>query len=118
MTVKQQIAEKKKEAESYQDQGCYNAAYAYGYAAGAHWVFEHIFDAVLQKLPTMEEADFSTVFCQCGDEILSQDEAALNHLADAFELMDVAVVTGYYDPEDDERNDEVDALTGYHYLAL
>ena len=33
--VRKAIEDKEREANSYEDQGCYNAAYCYGYAAGA-----------------------------------------------------------------------------------
>ena len=33
--IRKAIEDKEREANSYEDQGCYNAAYCYGYAAGA-----------------------------------------------------------------------------------
>ena len=33
--VRKAIEDKEREANSYEDQECYNAAYCYGYAAGA-----------------------------------------------------------------------------------
>lgn len=33
--IRKAIEDKEREANSYKDQGCYNAAYCYGYAAGA-----------------------------------------------------------------------------------
>lgn len=35
--VRKAIENKKREADSYEDQGCYNAAYCHGYAAGASY---------------------------------------------------------------------------------
>lgn len=118
MGLQNQIEAKKKEAANYQDQSCYNAAYCYGYAAGAEWVLKNILDAVAQRLPDMENAKFSDVFCTDNHyEILSKDEGAINHLADAFEAMGLDVVTGFYDPDEDKRNGEEDALTGFYYLT-
>ena len=117
--VQNQIDAKKKEAEGCQDQGCYNAAYCYGYVAGAEWMLENIFDAVAQKLPDMEDSKAPDVFCTNNhDEIMSKNESAINHLADAFEAMGLDVVTGYYDPGVDKRNGEEDALTGFYYLTM
>ena len=115
----QEILKKEKEAEAYQDQSSYNAAYCYGYVAGAKWVCEHLFAAFLDRLPDVETATADQLFCQNGEEILSRNEAALNHLADAFEESgQTDVVTGYYDPAEDEESGNVDGLTGYHYLTL
>ena len=115
----QEIEQKKKEAEAYQDQSCYNAAYCYGFVDGANWVNEHMLSAFLERLPRIEDATENTVFCQNGEEILSRNEAAINHLADAFEAIGLTdVVTGYYDPDEDKNDDMVDSLTGYYYLSI
>lgn len=98
-----------------------DAARARGYVDGINWAIEHIFDVVAHSLPTLENALEGSVFFKSdalGEEILSADEAALNHLADVFEAMGIDVVTGYYDPEEDKRCGEVDALTGYYYLSV
>ena len=59
-----------------------------------------------------------------GDEILCKTESAADALADMFEGLyaasneDVLVNTGYYDPEEDERNGEVDRYTGWWYVYV
>ena len=50
----QEILKKEKEAEAYQDQSSYNAAYCYGYVAGAKWVCEHLLAACLDRLRDVE----------------------------------------------------------------
>lgn len=59
-----------------------------------------------------------------GDEILCKTESAADALADMFECLyraqdeDILVNTGYYDPEEDKRNNEVDRLTGWWYVNI
>ena len=53
-------------------------------------------------------------------EILSRDESKINLLANLFDFMygEGTVKTGYYNPEEDERNGEVDEFTGLYYLSI
>ena len=53
-----------------------------------------------------------------GDEILCETEEEAETLANFFDqLFGMGTVsTGYYDPEEDERNGEVDCHTGYYYV--
>lgn len=59
-----------------------------------------------------------------GDEILCRTESAANTIADMFMTLyhgqreDVTINTGYYDPEEDERNHEVDRHTGWWYINM
>lgn len=59
-----------------------------------------------------------------GYEILCKTEDGANALADMFETLyathdeDVLVNTGYYDPEEDARNNEVDRYTGWWYVNI
>lgn len=59
-----------------------------------------------------------------GDEILCKTESAADAMADmiwclyASQDEDVLVNTGYYDPEEDERNNEVDRYTGWWYVNI
>jgi hypothetical protein len=59
-----------------------------------------------------------------GDEILCKTESADDALADMFETLYVAqgeeilINTGYYDPVEDERNNEVDGFTGWWYVNI
>lgn len=52
--------------------------------------------------------------------ILSTNENAIETLADLFDqLYGTSIcITGYYDPVEDERNNEVDAYTGMYYLLI
>lgn len=53
------IAEKKAEAQSYQDQSCYNAAYCYGYVAGAEEATKEaivdVFHIITSRLSAVDE---------------------------------------------------------------
>ena len=55
-----------------------------------------------------------------GTEILSTEESEVEALANLFDqLYGVGTVnTGYYDPEEDKRNNEVDAYTGLYYVTI
>ena len=59
-----------------------------------------------------------------GSEILCRTECAANALADLLLQLygsqgeDVTVVTGYYDPAEDERNGEQDRYTGWWYVSI
>jgi hypothetical protein len=59
-----------------------------------------------------------------GDEIFCKTESAANAIADMLECLyraqgeDVLINTGYYDPDEDERNNEVDRYTGWWYVNI
>lgn len=55
-----------------------------------------------------------------GTEILSADESEIEALANFFDQLygEGTVNTGYYDPVEDERNNEVDAYTGLYYVTI
>lgn len=59
-----------------------------------------------------------------GLEILCKTESAADAISDLLRQLyqaqgeDVTVVTGYYDPEEDERNDEQDRYTGWWYVYV
>lgn len=55
-----------------------------------------------------------------GDEILCETEQLAENIADLFDAMlgYPDMKTGYYDPEEDARNNEVDDHTGYYYATL
>ena len=59
-----------------------------------------------------------------GSEILCRTESAANAIADLLWQLykaqgeDVTVVTGHYDPDEDERNDEQDRYTGWWYVYI
>lgn len=79
--------------------------------------FNDMIDA-LQKLCI--ESDNEPKFWTDGEKILSKDKAALNGIADMIDqLADYGICcTGYYDPEEDKRNDCIDEYTGYYWLEL
>ena len=53
------------------------------------------------------------------NEILTKNEDTAEKIADLLEAMGFEEVnTGYYDSDEDERNDEVDELTGYYYVSF
>ena len=52
-----------------------------------------------------------------ADEILG-GEAEINRMADILSEQGEDVCTGYYDPVEDKKNDEVDRYTGYWYLEM
>lgn len=59
------------------------------------------------------------MFCQNGDEILAANEDALAAIETVFiEIGYMDIATGYYDPDADKRNCEIDKNTGYWYLTI
>ena len=53
-----------------------------------------------------------------GDELLCNSEDLAELVADEIEeFFNVQCNTGYYDPEEDERNNEVDDRTGWWYVT-
>lgn len=59
-----------------------------------------------------------------GSMILCKDGKSAETIANILELMykkeeiEVVIVTGYYDPIEDKRNDEVDMYTGWYYVSM
>lgn len=59
-----------------------------------------------------------------GYEILCRTEEGADALADMFETLyaeqgeEILINTGYYDPAEDERNNEVDSFTGWWYVNI
>ena len=80
--------------------------------------------------------DIFKKFCEClpgisgdkirsdGDMIYCRDQEAAEILADLLEVYyrktgkTVTVVTGYYDPKEDKRNEEVDEVSGWYYVSI
>ena len=54
------------------------------------------------------------------DEILCKDERTAEGIADLIDALyrGKTTNTGYYDPEEDERNNEVNERTGYYYVTI
>ena len=78
------------------------------------------FNEFLARLRDYSEGDIWSD----GLELLCKTESAADMLADMITTLyrtqgeDVVVVTGYYDPKEDERNNEVDRHTGWWYVYL
>ena len=55
-----------------------------------------------------------------GEEILCENEDTAERIGDLIDMMcgEQTVNTGYYDPAEDERNNEVDSHTGFHYVTI
>lgn len=78
------------------------------------------FDEICKRLRDYSGGDIWSA----GDEILCKTESAADAIADLIESLyrsddeEVMVNTGYYDPEEDERNGEVDRFTGWWYVNI
>ena len=78
---------------------------------------------ILSKLPTESTEELldhrqHIKLWTNGDEILGKHEERIEGIADLLETMGFDVNTGYYDPEEDARNHEVDRNTGYYYVTI
>lgn len=78
------------------------------------------FDMITDRLRDYSEGEIWT----SGSEILCRTESAANTIADMFETLyktqgdEILVNTGYYDPEKDKKNNEVDKYTGWWYVNV
>lgn len=78
------------------------------------------FQEITDRLRDYSEGDIWS----SGDEILCKTESAADAIADMFECLyraqdeDVLINTGYYDPEEDKRNNEMDRFTGWWYVNI
>lgn len=71
-------------------------------------------------------SDFSDeiIWSDGETEILVKTESAANTIADLIEALykaqgeEVLINTGYYDPEEDKRNNEEDRYTGWWYVNI
>jgi hypothetical protein len=79
------------------------------------WFYE-----IADRLRDYSEGDILSSGC----EILCKTEDVADALADMFECLykaqdeDILVNTGYYDPEEDKRNNEEDRYTGWWYVNI
>lgn len=79
-----------------------------------------IFDEIAGNLRDYSEGDVWST----GDEILCRTKDAANAIADMLHTLyrakgkDVTVNTGYYDPNEDARNEMEDRCTGWWYVNL
>ena len=78
------------------------------------------FDMITDRLRDYSEGEIWI----SGSEILCRTESAANTIADMFETLyktqgdEILVNTGYYDPEEDKKNNEVDRYTGWWYVNV
>lgn len=77
---------------------------------------------LVSMLPKVGDADASNNFLASADgtEILTTEESEAEALANLFDQIygEGTVNTGYYDPEEDKRNGEVDDYTGLYYVTI
>ena len=78
------------------------------------------FQTIYDSLPDYSEGKVWS----SGNEILVKTESAAETLADIIEYVskangiEVLCHTGYYDPEEDKRNNEEDRYTGWWYINI
>ncbi len=74
------------------------------------------FNDILSLLPT--EPTRPKAFWTNGESILGATEEQISAIADLIDSMEIGdAVTGYYDPNEDERNNEVNECTGFYYVT-
>ena len=85
-------------------------------------VFKNIWTEFVKHLPTEADWAHNSVdvwYYEDADEILCCTEELAEMIADILEGISGAervAHTGYYDPEEDERDDCVDGRTGWYYV--
>ncbi len=88
---------------------------------------DEVIHAIADLLPSIYDSDITdefknTHFLTNSDctEILSSDQNEVETLANFFNQLygESTCTTGYYDPEEDARNNEVDAYTGLYYVSI
>lgn len=84
-----------------------------------------IFYDILENLHRFpDRAETSAKIWSDGFMILCNSEDAADKIADWFEELieengkHCCATTGYFDPEEDARNNEVDELTGWYYVNI
>lgn len=77
-----------------------------------------IMEIIGKLLDAADDAGYGKVgIWHSGTELLFNTEERAEAIADFLEALGVEnVSTGYYDPEEDERNNEVDKYTGWYYV--
>lgn len=75
-----------------------------------------IYDSIIKLLP--QSKDTGMKYFACDYEIITPDQQTADVVADFLEAIGVDdLTTGFYDLEEDRRNNEVDALTGHGYVS-
>lgn len=72
-----------------------------------------IIERIISALPNVPDEIWTN-----GMEILTKSERVADIIADIIDSFYGETIshTGYYDPEEDERNGEADKYTGYYYI--
>ena len=70
-------------------------------------------DLLIDRLPTSPAQVWTD-----GEQLLTKDINLANIFADFFYALGFLAATGYYDPEEDERDGLVNAWTGFYYISL
>lgn len=75
---------------------------------------------LLSKLVELLPHDEAWIWAYDDDEILCDTGQTAETIADLIDAMYGCETanTGYYDPEEDERNGETDRRTGYYYVTI
>lgn len=77
---------------------------------------ESIYNRIVNLLPQSKETGMK--YFACNYEIITPDQQTADVIADFLEAIGVdAPTTGFYDPEEDRRNNEVDTLSGHGYVS-
>ncbi len=88
---------------------------------------DNIIKSITALLPCIYDGEVDDEFKEThfltdpdGTEILSANENEIEILANLFDQLygEGTCNTGYYDPEEDELNNEVDAYTGLYYVLI
>lgn len=76
-----------------------------------------MFNLIVKMLPNNSDNGNNNYWSN-GIFILCKTEEMANELADCLDELDYQTLTGYYDPIEDKRNNEVDECTGYWYVDI
>lgn len=76
----------------------------------------NLYSVLRDSIMEMKSQDFDAPYSVAGDTIMAKDEKSADLLADFLEQFGYVACTGYYDPEEDKRSNEVDECTGLWYI--
>lgn len=76
-----------------------------------------VWDWIAERFPKSPEEAKDGIWYD-GDQFLCRTEAQADGVADWMDIIaGVETATGYYDPEEDERNGETNRYTGWYYAS-
>lgn len=76
------------------------------------------FMRLLSLLPNRPDEHNDAKIWTNGESIMCRSEDVAYAIADIFDALGGKCAVDYYDPEEDERNGEVDECTGYWYVCV